>query len=114
MAIPDVSWVSHSVREGVNTSCVTRGEPVNPGAQWLHVSQTVNQPCKLLPLWHKVPLIWKISKQVLPVVVELDDGVVARADWLQHYITWKDRYITSVCTDQEAPPPVLCDLTKKD
>lgn len=104
MAVPDVPWVSHRVREGVNAGSVTPGDSVNPGERWLHVSQTVKQPCKLLPSWHKVPLIWKISKQHLPVVVELDDGVVARADWLQHYIVWKDRSITSVCSDQKPFP----------
>lgn len=96
--------------KGANSSNVTPGETVNPGEQWLHVSQTVNQPCKPLPLWHKVPLIWKISKRVLPVAVELDDRVAARADWLQHYIMWKDRHITSVW----AFSPRLCDLTRKD
>lgn len=69
----------------------------------------MNQPHKLLPSWH-----FELSKQVLPVAVELDDGVVARADWLQYYIMWKDRYITSVCTDQEPTPPPPTMWTDKE
>lgn len=47
-------------QKGLTQSAWPRA-PVNPGEQQLHVSQSVNQPCKLLPSWHKVPLIIRVG-----------------------------------------------------